>query len=281
MNPRVAGQPTLGQQLFDRGWSGGSVFHPDEHPVIAAIIEREIPAAAWVVVISQTCDIVARTIEQEPIVEILVCRPIEKLRSQFKNLKSTRQLDFRPNRDTHAAITVTAHATADRYHLPRDLLLKAKRDETRALSADAYKRITALYALRYTRPAWPDTFVERISAARDALIAAVDPLSDDISEVRINISPADAELATGEPYTLAIFFVIDEEVWESQPEIRRHAQRAFTAFVAALCACVDIEVNEELSGVLSGAEFTWQLTQQTQMWNFAFLSDRNLEAALP
>lgn len=274
----MAADSSLGEQLLAQGWRGGSVFHPNEHASIAAAIGRpSIPESAWIVVLSQTCDVVAHTLEQEPFVEILICSPVAKLRSQFKNRKSTRRIDFRPNRDTHPDVALTAHATADRYHLSRDKLSGAALDEDRCLSNVAFSRLSSWYALRYTRPAWPDAFVRRVATAREALIAAIDTLGDDITEIRVNINPVDVELPDHEPYSVSIFFVVDEEAWLSEPDTRAAVQQAFVDFTVALRACPQIDVSEEFSGVQSGAEFSWQQTQLTQPWNFAYLSDRDSE----
>ena len=84
----------------------------------------------------------------------------------------------------------------------------------------------------------------------------------------------DQELATGKDYTLAVYFVVDEAVWEGDAEGREAIHAAFAQFVSALDGCVGIAVNQELSEVVSGAEFTWQDTRGTDEWNFANLSHR-------
>jgi hypothetical protein len=97
-------------------------------PAIAQHLTRpgaaavEVAADHWLVVVSQTCDVVARTLEAEPFVEVLNCKPIKKPRAQYRDFRSTRILDFRPNRETHEAVALSAHAVADRYLVPRELL---------------------------------------------------------------------------------------------------------------------------------------------------------------
>ena len=64
------------------------------------------------------------------------------------------------------------------------------RQRARCGSAPSYvatARVLAWYALRYGRPIWPDEFVNRISGIKDALEAALEPLKDDIAEVRVGI----------------------------------------------------------------------------------------------
>jgi hypothetical protein len=101
---------------------------------------------------------------------------------------------------------------------------------------------------------------------------ALNPLKEDIAEVRVGIAERDEELAEGVAYHLVIYFIVDEAVWNGDPAGRGLIQAAFANFVAALNACHGIEVNQDLSGVVSGAEFTWQETRATDEWNFANLS---------
>jgi len=227
----------------------------------------------WLVLVSQTCDVLAARLEAEPYVEVLHCRPVAKLRTQYKELRSTRTLDFKPNRTTHEAVALTAHAVADRYLLPRGLLREHVPDDRR-LSDVSTARVLAWYALRYGRPTWPDELVARISKAKAALELTLNPLKDDIAEVRVAIAEKDQELAAGQDYTLAVYFVVDEAVWEGEIDGREAIHAAFAQFVSALDACVGITVDQDLSEVVSGAEFTWQDTKATDEWNFANLSHR-------
>jgi hypothetical protein len=233
-----------------------------------------IGADDWVVIVSQTCDVVARKIEAEPFVEVLHCKPIDKLRSEYKELRSTRILDFKPNRDTHDAIVLSAHAIVDRYLIPRELLRDRAPDPARRLSSVATTRVLAWYALRYARPAWPDAFVKRICQTQTTIKAALEPLKDDIAEVRISIAEKAKELEEGEDYHVAIFFVVDEDVWKGDVEGRGVINEVFAKFVADLDGCEGIEVDQNLSGVFSGAEFSWQVTKTSDEWNFANLTHR-------
>ncbi|HET8940221.1 MAG TPA: hypothetical protein VFN67_42560, partial [Polyangiales bacterium] len=177
---------------------------------------------------------------------------------------------FKPNIETHPTLALTAHATADRYVVPRELLLKANPDCARILSATASRRLLEWYALRARRPAWPDVFLGRIRPAQGMFERILDPFGDEL-EVRVSIVEASDEL-TSEPYHIAIFFVVDEEVWIRDTTQRSAIQSAFAKFVSALKGCVGISIDEEKSGVFSGAEFSWQQTRLSDEWNFANLS---------
>jgi len=230
----------------------------------------------WLVVVSQTCDIVAPKLEAEPLVEVLLCRRIlGKPRKGRRNLESTRYLDFRPNRETHTEVVLAAHAVADRYVIPRELLKDNAPDQVRFLDGVAASRVLAWYALRAGRPSWPNQFADRIRSATAALEDALNLFSDDIAEVRVAIKEKDRELKDWESYHVAVFFVVDEDTWNGNIKGREAINAAFAKFVGELDACAGIEVNQELSGVLPGNEFTWQDTKQTDLWDFANLSYRD------
>lgn len=220
--------------------------------------------------ISQSCDVLAPNLTQEPLVELLHCQPIAKPRNGFRDLQSTRRLDFRPNRVSHPDVAVTAHALADRYLMPRDLLQQLSPDPTRALSLQSVRRVSEWYALRYSRPAWPDEFVSRVAPQKEGLLQALAPLKEDLVQVRAAVA-----LGDGGVYRVAVFFVSDEESWKDQ-EIRVAVQKAFSAFTARLSQCSGVEVEDD-SAATSAALFSLQMMTMTEEWNFAHLSQQGDE----
>jgi len=229
----------------------------------------------WIIVISQTCDVVQANHPNEPFVEVLHCRRIQELRGEYQGRRSTRRLDFRPNKTSHGDVVLSAHAVADRYVIPREILRDANPDPARSLSDIAVSNLQQWYALRYTRPAWPDAFNERFdNKAKKRLSNAVKLLPIDEVEVRVAIAEKDLELDAETPYHLAVFFVVDQTAWNDDPGIREKVYASFSEFMATADACRGVVVNQEVSGVKSGDEFSWQLTRVTDEWNFANLSDQ-------
>ena len=272
---------SLGDEVAGQGWRTGAVVPQGMLATIAQHLTRpgaaavEVTADHWLVIVSQTCDVVARTLEAEPFVEVLHCKPIKKPRAQYRDFRSTRILDFRPNPVTHEAVALSAHAVADRYLVPRELFKHQSPDADRHLSDEAAQRIMAWYALRAGRPSWPDAFVTRIDKDTEAALeAAIEPLKEDIAEVRLGIVEKDVELGDDQSYHVAVYFVVAAEIWEGDVEGRAAINAAFATFVSKLNECVGIEVDQVLSEVVSGDEFTWQETRATDEWNFANLSHR-------
>lgn len=272
----------FGDDVAQRGWQTGSVVPAAMLPALQPHLTRpgqqptQVAEADWLVVVSQTCDVVAQKAEAEPLVEVLHCRPhAGKPRKGRRDLESTRYLDFRPNRAAHQNLVLAAHAIADRYVIPRELLAANDPDAGRALDAAASQKVLAWYALRAGRPSWPNNFCDRVRTVRDALEDALDALFDEIAEVRVGIEEKDEDLDPGQPYHVAVFFVVDEDVWNSDVDGRKAINDAFAEFVSELNACDGVEVNQDLSEVVPGNEFSWQETRQTDQWDFANLSHRD------
>jgi len=215
--------------------------------------------------------VVAGQLLQEPYVEILHCTRCDgKARRQFRNLRSTRHLDFKPNRGTHPDLVLTAHAIRNRYLIPREKLADFDPDSERCCDENAVERILWWYALRYSRPAWPDSFVTRVGPRRKDFERVLSDLGDEV-EVRVALAPRNAELGDGEQYLVAVWFIVDAEIWAVNVPLRAAAQAAFLEFLSVLRSCQGIAIHED-SGVRSGDDFTWQKTRLSDEWNFANLS---------
>lgn len=272
----------FGDDVAQRGWQTGSVVSTELLPQLIAHLTRpgqppaEVGGGDWLVVVSQTCDIVAPKVEAEPLVEVLHCRPhAGRPRRGRRNLESTRYLDFRPNVATHQDLVLTAHAIADRYVIPRDLLGAHAPDAGRQLSMAVSQKVLAWYALRAGRPSWPNAFCDRVRTVRAALEEALDALADDIAEVRVGIAEKDQELGEDQSYHVVVFFVVDEDVWNNDVQGRTVINGAFAKFIAELDACEGVHLDQEESAVVPGHEFTWQETKLTDLWDFANLSHRD------
>lgn len=261
----------VGAALDAKGWRCGATIPSEMYTPVEPYLRHsaadqppKIPPEDWLVVLSQTCDIVAGKLEQEPLIEVLWCRPISKRRRGYVNRRSTRQLDFRPDAERAPSLYLTAHATRDRYVVPRELFVNHSPRTDRNLSTRAVHGLQSWYALRYTRPAWPDEFVNLLRPVKEELEAALEGLSDDESELRVALS--------GKPdlYSLAVFLIIDE-FRAAESGYRQAAQQMFGDFVSILRTCERIEVDD-VSKVVVGNEFSWQAMQITELWNFAALT---------
>lgn len=270
-----------GKRIAELGWRRGRVFSSSRIKKIEQFLTHpgfeptQVGEDDWLVIVSQSCDVVANNLSQEPFVEVLHCHPQNgKPRSQFRNLKSTRQIDFKPHRIKYPDLVLTAHAIKDRYIIPRDELLKTSPDTERYFDQDTVSRIGWWYSLRYSRPAWPEAFVKRINPKRDdfeTILRGLNPDIDDV-EVRIALSQSDEELPDDRHYSVIVWFVVDEVRWNAENDpLRSKVPIIFSKFIEMLGACHNIDIHED-SDVVGGSDFTWQQTRISDEWNFANLS---------
>jgi hypothetical protein len=141
---------TIGETLDGKGWQCGATIPPEMYQSVIMYLRhdagasesREIAPDDWLIVLSQTCDVVARKLVQEPLVEVLWCHVVGKRRRQFLNRRSTRELDFRPDSRQLPNLYLSAHATRDRYVIPRQVFADFSPRSDRRLS-DKGSRWTA------------------------------------------------------------------------------------------------------------------------------------------
>ena len=205
--------------------------------------------------------------------EALHCRPIVKPRQQYRDLRSTRFIDFRPNRDTHPDLSLSAHAVADRYVLRRQILKDIAPDPAASTKFNCGSAFAGLVC----PPLWSAQLARRLREAnwqgnRGSAGAALNRSRTILRKFGWQLRKGRRNLERGATYHLVIYFVVDQSVWRSNPAGRESIHKAFAEFVSALNARHGIDVNQDLSAVVPGDEFTWQDTKITDEWNFANLS---------
>jgi len=264
----------IGKRLYALGWRAGSVLSADHCKQVAPLLHRgghppwSIESGDWLIVVSQTCDIVAARLTQEPYVEVLVASARQKVDMGKAGLRSTRFLSFRAWKD---GPVLEAHAT-NRFWIPREEFDGWGPDAERLLSARAIGRLAEWLGLRYTRPAWPNALVKRVDTQQAAFNAILSGVPLEMAEIRVAITDVDKELPDDVPYRVTVFGIMDADSYYSDPNGRAACARAFEDLLDALRKCPRIVV-EEGSEFLAGDQFDWQTTRMTHPWNFANLTD--------
>jgi hypothetical protein len=265
-------ESNIGQRLYDNGWKTGTFLTEAHVRAIAHTLQRSgqephaLSAGDFLVVVSQTCDIVASKLDAEPFIEVLLVREKIKLNSTVANLRSTRQLSFRAR--SHNAI-YEAHAT-NRFWVPRELFDEFKPEATRFLSFPEAQRLSTWLGLRYTRAAWPNEFVRRLPKYTEIEKLLLD-IADSIAEIYVAISNRDVDLPATEPYVITLFAVMDADLFHENNESRKKCLIAFGNFLDLLRKSSGIVVSED-SELISGDKFSWQLQRMTDLWNLANLT---------
>lgn len=115
----------FGDEVAERGWRSGAVVPQGMVPAIAQYLARPgaapvaVAEADWLAVVSQTCDVLATRLDAEPLVEILHCRPIAKLRKDTKECtEALTDAEIKQIMGRHAEIKIEQFATKARGGVP-------------------------------------------------------------------------------------------------------------------------------------------------------------------
>jgi hypothetical protein len=146
------------EELARRGWRQGAVLDP----TLAATAREYAPAGIagvdsdWLIVTSHDCDVVARSLEKEPFVELLRAAVLGQATpdKQLGGGRNPRSLQFTV--DTETASVVLACRVHERWNIKRELLM----DVAPAFFVpDRQRRLIAEWlAKRYIRAAFPTAF---------------------------------------------------------------------------------------------------------------------------
>lgn len=202
----------LNQEIADANWRTGSVVHPDSLPDLASAIraagrselaELCMAAGAATIIVSQWCDLVCGSIDEEPFVELLVATPYDLAQDGGEQpyLRSFRRLDI-----VVGSVTMRLLAK-NRVNLPRDLLPKLRRDALRELKLDDAMKVQKWLGMRYSRFPLPGELEARLDLRRDPAKKILDQLTKYTSEIRVKVTPEDQELKATDAYTVAMYVI--------------------------------------------------------------------------
>lgn len=167
----AAGQAGAGEreQLLGAGWSQGSLLPTtlyakvEPHPL--ASWRPPLDPACWVVVISQSCDIVNGSAEMEPGVEVVLLHPINTSRAEYKYLRNPRVLHCEINIPDAGAVGAEVRVWERGFVLRRHLADESPR-EGPVLGVEERRQLAHFFARRYVRTALPEIFVDRFARIR-------------------------------------------------------------------------------------------------------------------
>jgi hypothetical protein len=201
--------------LRTHGWQQGAILPaPLRDGVVglhngSAIRDRDV-----LLVVSQSCDILHGSLEAEPLVEVIGARRVDSPDPLSINRRNPRKLHLILSSRGSAVIEVLSH---DRGTLARERLSEAAPDGV--LEPAALEDLIAWLARRYSRPAFPDAFMERLGNVRRRLERLVRSFSDEIVGVYVALSDW-GELSDDVAYEIVLLLVVDSNHWYEGPNER-------------------------------------------------------------
>lgn len=256
-------------KIRKNNWRQGSVICTDDHDLIDTERGCETPKNARWILISQTCDIVHHSFDAEPTVEILLASPVKgKHDGNCTNGKNPRIL--------HIPININGDSAGyecricSRAYLSRNLLADRAPDSAAQLNHEILQITTRWLASRYTRTAFPDAFVSRLTASQKKLKKALEKDGSDISGLYIALKPW-GEITGTKYYKMVLVGTIREPI--SNDEHRKaKAHGSLMQIAAVLEKCKGIIVEDTM--LLSESEMTLDDIRSMHRWDFDYLSLR-------
>lgn len=221
-----------GTQLRAAGWRQGSAVERDSLAPLR-LLDCDIA-----IVVSQDCDVV-QSVDVEPDVELILGRRRDATRPDCRFGRNPRELDLELEGRTDAV----TFRIRERVSISKERLA-SHRPAPVALAPDDVALLAKWIAKRYTRPAWPDAFNERLRAV-DARLERLfkSDAGIPITSILLMLDRPDDELPEGEPYRLAAWLTVSADSLMNDVASKR-AQEFERRFKEILDDCDDIELQE-------------------------------------
>jgi hypothetical protein len=221
---------------------------------------------------SHDCDVTHQSLEGEPSLELLLARKKPDGEEENGSLtygKNPRRLQFRCPQDSGPVFEVVAH---ERFFVERVRLSAFTPDVTWGPS-DRIKRIIASWlSRRYMRPAFPDTFNERIGKkSAEKMRAAMKTKGKFVHTVFAHVDP-EIELTSDKPYDVTLVMTMAVDDYKNEAA-RMLADEALDRVKEILKKCAGIEVGD--TSIASEAEFSLDDARLMKRLDFDDLSLRD------
>lgn len=258
--------------IREHNWRQGNIFPKEAHSILAEQLRIDLTDDCACIVVTHSCSILHEHFEQEPVIEILVARPSDKLDGNAMYVRNPRRLHF--------SLSVTEEQKSfevwakDRYRLPREILAKYRPDTNRYFEKNNLLTLVAWLVARYERAAFPDNFQERLAPIKAKLKSQFEKLRD-VNEVFIALSSWD-ELDINDPYKVVLVFIMPAHKFE-QSALRAQSTTAMAKIDSLLTGCQGIQLGAE-SELRGDDNFTLQEVRQMSRWgDFDYVSYRDME----
>jgi len=199
------------------GWRQGSFVRAAEtQGILANAVDHiDFPGDVQIrlAVVTQDCDLVAQA-EVEPFVELIGGTEVRSPDALCQNGRNPRQLHIQSMgpRNATSWLEFSIH---DRFRIRKDALLALTPDETLQLSGPDVQLLSRWIAKRYTRPAFPDEFNERLRSVDKRLEKLMKgQTAQPVTGIFLDV--VDQELPDGEPYAIAVRITAKESAYDDE-----------------------------------------------------------------
>ncbi|MGH8161339.1 MAG: hypothetical protein ACRESR_04190 [Gammaproteobacteria bacterium] len=195
-----------GDQLKQAGWRQGSIVKEEDVPTLVPEAGLSDESEIVLIAASHSCDIAHYDLDSEPYFEFSIAKVIDEEDGNLTHNKNPRKLHTRISclsaNGELSDVNLELNAF-EKTCIRKDCLDDIKPDPNRNLDDEHLPSYVEWLAARYSRPALPSAFNERLNRAdpRRKIRAKVKRTGKGLSGIYIQICP-DRELAEGERYSV-------------------------------------------------------------------------------
>lgn len=205
---------SIGEQVSVNKWAQCSIA-PTKALAAKASLYLEC-LDNFLIVVTQSCDLVHHKLEDEPYAECIECRPIDKVDGNFTYGKNPRCLHLyivAENGDERA-VEIRPHRM---HRFDRSILGELIPNDRYYLSERTCRILIRWLAGRYLRAAFPDEFNNRMYVVKEKLKKKAVKLADLVTGIYVMIIP-DKEIAPDKTYHVTLLALLEaSEDVEHQP----------------------------------------------------------------
>lgn len=233
----------IGDELEKAGWRQGAIVKPADNAGILKSIGHEYDDELILIIASQSCDIANNNIESDPYIEVSIARCVDKLNGNLTHNKNPRTLHARLQVCTEDADIVREQhieiKAFEKLCVPKEYFGDLVPDESTLLNDIDLEGYVTWLAARYSRPALPTEFNDRISVAdpKDKLRKKAKGTNEQLSGIYVEIIP-DAEIPKEQNYKVNLLGLVSagfegdlanvEAALEEYAEVMRQAKMDVT-----------------------------------------------------
>ncbi len=245
------------------GWRQGSVLPAELAERVAAPRFADWNTDDRAILLSQDCDVVHPSYDVEPDVEFIRATVSTAHNAIICHGRNPRRLQLQT-----AAGELLNFAVHQRWVVKRDELESHSPDPSLCVDGNSLHILVEWIAKRYTRPAFPDAFNERVRNASRKIENALKKSGRHVTGIFLAISPRE-ECSADENYEVALRVMATKETLAAQV-IELELTRTTQQIAGALGACDGIEVVDH--ALVSEAAFSLAELRFFQRWDWDYRS---------
>jgi len=265
------------ERLIELGWKQGILLVSDDE-LLKGNANYEMPNDTRLLIISQTCDLIQGSFENEPYFEVLCLHPLKQApNGGYRGGKNSRRIEFSFDL-TEDSVNYWYALPYERHLINRKLLLNKLKPSSLFLDEQTLKMILCWLSRRYTRTAFPESFVNRINTRKKQVGGKFSHLNSHISNMYVRIYPF-TELENYNQYDMEIMLVMDAEKFDNVEQYEQ-CKNIKNQLEHQLNQCNGINVLD--ISIDSTASITIEDLKGYLEWDYSYLSFRDPnDAAAP